>query len=86
MPLKAPSKVLRLIEELRSRGSDAVQVQPRPICSRQRRLTHRQADGWRICRSCYDKSPARNCSRCGKLKQVSARTDDGQPLCTSCYR
>jgi hypothetical protein len=77
-----PSKMIHLIEELRSRG--VAVVPPRcPSCDRQVLLRF-GLDGQRVCRACYGRARGQACSGCGLVREVSTRTPEGAPLCNNC--
>jgi hypothetical protein len=75
--------VLRLIDELRDAGAQAV-VQPAcPRCSRVMPL-YRRIEGQWCCRTCVAATRAQPCSRCGTLREPAIRDQAGLPLCPNC--
>jgi hypothetical protein len=81
---KAPfPMVLRLIDALCDAGATTI---CRPACPRCGRVVtlSKQADGLRICRTCYARAHAVTCSRCGTVREPAARDTQGRPLCPFC--
>jgi hypothetical protein len=75
--------VLRLIDELRGAGAQAVIRPACPRCQRVVRL-HRRIDGAWCCRNCVARSRAQPCARCGAVREAAARDEHGRPLCPYC--
>ena len=75
--------VLRLIDELREAGAQAIIRPACPQCQRIVRL-HRRINGQWHCRNCLAKSRAQPCSRCGVIREAAARDEHGRPLCPNC--
>ena len=75
--------VLRLIDQLCAAGATVIR---RPACPRCARVVtlNKQADGVRICRTCYARARAVACSRCVDIREPATRDSEGRPLCPFC--
>lgn len=81
---KAPfPMILRLIDALCEAGATAVRRPTCPRCGRVVTLS-KQADGLRICRTCYARAHAVPCARCGTVVEPATRDAQGRPLCPFC--
>lgn len=79
----APPVVVKLLDELRSRGAGVT----RPRCASCGRDTTRLphcTEGGRICPTCFRAHTAEQCGQCGITEGVQRRLADGTPLCSRC--
>jgi hypothetical protein len=75
--------VLRLIDALADAGAIGVVKPACPRCGRAKKLQGK-LDQVRVCASCYARSRAVTCSRCGHLRPPHTRDADGRPVCSNC--
>lgn len=80
----APPGVRPLVRALRSFGLVECNAPRCARCRNERNLRYHTEDG-RICTSCFNRSKARACSRCGKVAIVSTNDEYG-PVCFLCRR
>ncbi|GAA3372425.1 hypothetical protein GCM10017744_103870 [Streptomyces antimycoticus] len=76
-------RTLLLAERLHQAGARDVPVPACPHCGRAVRLSH-SIKRLRVCGTCYNRSTAEPCKRCGRTRPVAGRDTDGSPFCTGC--
>jgi hypothetical protein len=80
----APARsVLRLIDALTDAGATGIVKPACPRCGGVKRLTGK-LEKVRVCASCYARSRAVTCSRCGHVRPPHTRDTEGRPVCSNC--
>ncbi len=75
--------VLRFIDELIAAGARSITRPSCPRCDRVVALS-KLHDGQRICRTCFARTAAVPCARCGAVREPATRDATGRPLCPNC--